>query len=143
MKFSEALFDTTTDSSVTAPPPDGRELAVMVAWRFLGEVVVEPVKLVNVDATPRAVRVGTPVTFSAEAVGGSGTHEFRIELYQESTASWTVLQDYGPSTRVTWTPLVAGTYWAQIQVRSVGSTSRLDAWQNTRVVKVFDSFPTP
>lgn len=137
------LIDTTADSSVTAPPPDGRELAVMVTWRFLGEPVVEPVKLVNVDVTPRAVRIGTPVTFSAGAVGGSGSHEFRFDVYQEATASWTLLQEYGPGTRVTWTPTVAGLYWAQIKVRSVGSTNRYDAWQNTRVVRVFDSLPTP
>ena len=137
------LLDTTADSSVTAPPPDGRELAMMVAWRFLGEPVIEPVRLVNVDATPRAVRVGNPVTFSAGAVGGSGNLEFLIEVYQEATASWTVLQAYGPGTRVTWTPTVPGTYWAQIKVRSVGSTVWYDAWQNTSVVQVFDSLPTP
>jgi hypothetical protein len=142
------LIDTTADSSVTAPPPDGRELAMMVAWRFLGEPVVEPVKLepvklVNVDATPRAVRVGTPVTFSAGAVGGSGAYEFEVGVYQEATASWSLVQDYSPRTRATWTPTVAGTYWAQIKVREAGSTRPYDAWQNTRVVKAFDSSPTP
>ena len=82
---------------------------MMVAWRFLGEPVVEPVKLepvklVNVDATPRAVRVGTPVTFSAGAVGGSGAYEFEVGVYQEATASWSLVQDYSPRTRATWTP---------------------------------------
>jgi hypothetical protein len=29
------LVDTWADRAVQAPPPDGRELAVMVRWRFL------------------------------------------------------------------------------------------------------------
>lgn len=32
---ARALIDIWTDRSITAPPPDGRELAVMVRWRFV------------------------------------------------------------------------------------------------------------
>jgi hypothetical protein len=83
--------------------------------------------LVANQALPAAA--GTPITWTATATAG-GEVEYLFWQYDFTTANWTLLQAYGPSNSVTWTP-AAGRYAIQVWVREVGATGPYDAWKTT------------
>ncbi|HEY2433338.1 MAG TPA: hypothetical protein VGI12_11755 [Vicinamibacterales bacterium] len=82
----------------------------------------------------------TPVQFSVAAVGGSAALQFRFLLYKEGTG-WSVLQDYGVGTQVSWTPTTTGNYAVQVWVRSTGVTDQYEAWAGTPMLKVSTTDP--
>jgi hypothetical protein len=92
--------------------------------------VTKPIPVItsftNTGAYPLAPN--TPVQFSATAIGGAGPLQFRFYLFRQGSG-WTILQDYGASNQVTWTPTIAGNYAMQVWVRSSGS---LDPWEAAR-----------
>ena len=57
--------------------------------------------------------------------------EYRFIKFSYSTGQWSVIQDYGASNVVQWTPPVgeSGAYALQVWVRESGLTSAYDAWQ--------------
>jgi cell wall-associated protease len=65
--------------------------------------------------------VGTTVTFTAAASGGTGPYEYRWVHYNGS--KWAVGQEWSTSNTFTWTPTVAADHCIQVFVRSAGSTS--------------------
>jgi N-acetylmuramoyl-L-alanine amidase len=79
------------------------------------------------------VSVGTPITWTATASGGTTTAlEYRFIIFNQTTG-WRVLQEYSSNRSVTWTPTTqeAGTNALQVWVRSVGSASVYEDWQGT------------
>jgi len=75
--------------------------------------------------------IGTPITWTAYAAGGSATLEYRFWLLNQTTATWSELRGYAPSNAVVWTPNVAGSYVVQVWVRSTGSTASYDSLRNS------------
>lgn len=77
--------------------------------------------------------VGTPITWTATASGGTTTAlEYRFIIFNQTTG-WRVLQEYSSNRSVTWTPTAqeAGANALQVWVRSVGSASLYEDWQGT------------
>ncbi len=72
------------------------------------------------------VPAGTPVIWTASARGGTGPYTFKFLVYNGST--WTIAQDWGPSSTWTWVPPAAGSYQFQVWVRNAGSLNSYDAW---------------
>jgi len=74
--------------------------------------------------------LGTPITFTAAATGGSGSYEYYFTLKNPSTGQWSVGQAYGSSPTWTWNTVGtdSGTYTIQVWARSVGSTVDYDAY---------------
>jgi hypothetical protein len=72
------------------------------------------------------VPAGTPVKWTATAVGGTGPYTFRFFVYNGST--WTVGQEWSSADTWTWIPSAAGAYLVQVWVRSAGSLSTYDQW---------------
>ena len=95
-----------------------------------------PASLSSLGVSATEVTVGTPVVFTAGASGGTGSIEYRFDLYDAGHASWTLLQAYGSNSAVTWTPSQPGTYWVQVWVRAAGSSSDWEDWRNSAVVSV-------
>jgi hypothetical protein len=80
-------------------------------------------------ASPAAV--GTTVTFTAAASGGSGSYEYKY-LLRLPGGALNVIRNY--STQATWnwntTGLSAGTYQVVVHARSVGSTKGYETFQS-------------
>lgn len=76
-------------------------------------------------SSPQAIN--TPITFTAQGVGGVGTYEYRFWL--NSGAGFTEVQAYSTVNTYTLTPALAGVYDIFAEVRIVGSTANRDAFQ--------------
>jgi hypothetical protein len=78
--------------------------------------------------------VGTPITWTAVASGGTARPlQYRFYLYSEG-AGWTMLRDYSTSNTITWTPGATDTggHVVQVWVRSAGSTTATyEGWMGT------------
>ena len=66
--------------------------------------------------------VGTTITFSAGASGGTGPYSYKWWVKQNG-GEWTLLQDWSTSTTLAWTPNASGTYAIGIWARSNGVTA--------------------
>ena len=73
--------------------------------------------------------VGTLVTFTATASGGTAPYQYRWVVYNGST--WAVGQEWSTSNTFAWTPSVAAPHNLQVWVRSAGSTVAYppEAWR--------------
>ena len=74
------------------------------------------------------VQAGAAVTMTA-AAAATGSLEYQFWLYDSNTALWSMLRDYASSPSATWNPTTAGTYAAEVWIRSQGSSARYEAWQ--------------
>ena len=65
--------------------------------------------------------------FIADGIGGSGSYEYRFWL--NTGGSWVIVQDYTTTNTWSWgtAGLLAGTYPVVVHVRSIGSTSAMEA----------------
>ena len=75
------------------------------------------------------VVVGTPVTWTAIAMGGVAPLEYQFWRYDFSTGLWTIVRPYTTSNTFVWTPgaAEAGEHRFAVGVRSAGSTAVYDA----------------
>jgi subtilisin len=80
-----------------------------------------------------------PITWTARAGGGTASLEYKFWLYNEQTASWTVLQDYSTSRSVTWTPRAIGAYSLQVWVRTVVSNANYQTWKASGSFSIVDA----
>jgi hypothetical protein len=90
--------------SPSAPPPSSPTYASLAANR----------------TSPQPV--GTTVTFSASASGGTSPYSYKWWVKQNGGA-WTLLQDWSTSTTLAWTPNASGTYAIGVWARSNGVTA--------------------
>jgi hypothetical protein len=90
------------------------------------DVAVGPAQVTAIDAnTALPARVGTAITWTATAQGGTASPlQYSFFLYTEDVG-WSVLRDWSTLRTVTWTPTVAdvGNHLVQVLVRSAGSTA--------------------
>lgn len=86
---------------------------------------------------------GTPITWKATAGGGPAPLQYRFYRVDRTTNTWTMVQDYGPSSTYSWTPTAAqaGTYALQVWVRRPGSTATFEAWNSTPDFTIIDAVP--
>jgi hypothetical protein len=81
-------------------------------------------------------RVGTPITWTATASGGTAAPlQYKFYLYTPGTG-WALAQDYSPSETFTWTPTAAGTYQLQVWVRSAGSTQAYESYKQSALIVI-------
>ena len=83
---------------------------------------------------------GTSITWTATATGGIAPLQYQFWL-DVPGSGWTLVQGYGPSASVTWTPSFGGTHRIQVWVRRSGSTALYDAYSN--VVSFSVTGPAP
>jgi hypothetical protein len=75
-----------------------------------------------VPSRPAPQVVGTTVTFTAAAVGGTGPYQYKFFVYDGAT--WTVPQTWSTAATFTWTPTVASNaYIVSVWARSAGNTA--------------------
>jgi hypothetical protein len=85
--------------------------------------------MTSLTANPASPKpVGTPVTFTAVATGGTAPYQYKWWLFDGS--SWTVVQNWTTSNTFAWTPTAPGTgYRVGVWIRNAGSTA--DAYDNS------------
>jgi hypothetical protein len=83
---------------------------------------------------------GTPITWTALAVGGPAPLKYQFWRYSLSAGTWTMVQDYSTDNTYTWTPgaTAQGRYAIQAWVRANGSTAAQDAWKSTGFFEIQD-----
>jgi hypothetical protein len=82
---------------------------------------------------------GTPVTWTASALGGNGPYSYKFYVFNGS--SWVVGQDWSISNTWTWVPPSMGTYSFQVWVRNAGSANTNDAFGPAGPVSIGNSVP--
>jgi hypothetical protein len=104
------------------------------AWSSTGNFQISPSGPVQItgltSSTMLPTTVGTPITWSATATGGSPPVQFKF-LLRDGSGAWSALQDYSSVSNVTWTPLLAGVYVLQVWARGNGSTAVFEDWNGT------------
>ena len=96
-------------------------------------VAVGPAEMVSVTADSTASNVGTPITWTAIARGGTASPlQYKFVMYTEG-AGWTLLRDWAAGNTFTWTPTNSeiGGHLVQVWVRSAGSTATYEGWMGT------------
>jgi probable HAF family extracellular repeat protein len=75
--------------------------------------------------------VGTPVTFTAAASGGSGSYQYKY-LLKAPGGTLTTVRDYATSATWNWTTtgLAAGTYQVVVHARNAGSTKSYETYKS-------------
>jgi hypothetical protein len=66
---------------------------------------------------------GTPLTWSINTSGGVAPVQIQFWAYSAVTGAWTVVQPYGSSATLTYTPPAPGRYALQAWVRNAGSSA--------------------
>ncbi len=106
--------------------------SIYETFKSIGYVLAPPASAVTL--TPSLISpatIGTPVTFTAAASGGSGNYEYKFFL-RAPGGVLTAVRDY--STTPTWnwstTGLAAGTYQVVVHARNVGSTSIYETFKS-------------
>lgn len=76
-------------------------------------------------------QVETSVTFTAGAIGGSGTYQYRFYLKASGATTWTQVQAYGIGDTYAWetTDAQPGTYRIMVYVRNAGSTAAYESYR--------------
>jgi hypothetical protein len=84
--------------------------------------------ITSLTANPASPQpVGTPVTFTSVATGGTAPYQYKWWLFEGST--WTVVQNWTSSNTFAWTPTSSGTgYRVGVWIRNAGSTA--DTYDN-------------
>jgi len=105
-------------------------------WQGLGPFTVAqgPLTVIDLSANyPAPVAPGQPVTFTATTTGGSGLIHLQFYRYSFQTQSWTIVQNYGPSSSWTWTPGVGdvGAYSVEVWARRASSSAIWESWLET------------
>jgi hypothetical protein len=118
-------------------------VATYDAWRSAGPYVIKTAKALTVSgiAADRTSPVpqGTPVTWSASAVGGTGPYTFKYFVYDG--VSWSVGRDWSATPTWTWVPQAPGTYSFQVWARNARSGSTYDAFRSAGPVTIGSPAP--
>ncbi len=72
-------------------------------------------------ANPPTGSVGTPVEFSVQGSGGSGSYETRWDVSTNGGTTWTTLRPWAAETRVTLIPTDGSTYTIRAYIRNAGA----------------------
>jgi subtilisin family serine protease len=118
--------------------------AAFDAWSSTGNFQISPPGPVQITSLASSVMlpapVGTPITLSATATGGSPPVQFKFWL-RDGSGVWSVLQDYSPVSNVTWTPTQAGNYIVQVWARSNGSAAAFEDWRGMATITISPVVP--
>ena len=100
-------------------------LAVFEAAKSLTYTVLDsPATSATLTASPAgSVISGPTVTFTAQAIGGTGTYEYQFLRKDPSSSIWDVVQDYAEKNTWAWgtSGATVGTYTVKVFVRHPGS----------------------
>ncbi len=114
---------------VRARNVDSTELWEALTGRIFEVLGNSPVSSVTLDANKPSpaylATVGT-VTFTANAMGGSGNYDYRF-IVRDPFGVWTEGQDFGNGNIFAWTPPDVGRWVIQVRARNVGSAALWEA----------------
>lgn len=82
---------------------------------------------------------GATIHWTAAATPAS-TVEFEYWIYQDGSG-WSLLEPYGSSGQVAWSPTSPGQYEIQVWARLAGSASRYDDWRSTGLFRISTTDP--
>jgi hypothetical protein len=87
------------------------------------------------------VAEGTPITWTANVIGGAGLFEYKFWRYDVQKRQWTLVQDYSRGDQYSWTPtsLDVGQYHIQVWIREVGSTASYETFAQTDDFLIVDA----
>jgi len=107
-----------------------RPIKTAAIWGFLYN---HPVSVVSVSAntSSASTSVGTKVTFTSQASGGSGYYEYQYKL-RNPAGVWSVARAYSATPSWAWNTagLATGAYKIEVWARNIGSTASWEAYKN-------------
>ena len=103
------------------------------AWRAFGPYTTSvPASLTITSIVPDrepSAPAGTPVTWTATALGGAAPYSYKFYVFDGTT--WSVGQDWSDSPVFTSVFQTPGQYSLQVWARDNGSVAEYDAWRST------------
>ena len=122
-------------STVQSTPPLGTDDTDAVRWLYGdgGNSCTAPATPTISSLTANVsfpAMVGTPITWTAAASGGSA---LQYRFWRNDSGTWAIVQDYGASNTYSWTPTSndVGQHAVVVWVKSTGSANSYDAWTVT------------
>lgn len=95
-----------------------------VTYVYQSDAPVPDQLLNNSKLSTTAITVGSSVTITGAASGGTPSYTYKYEYKKSSASSYTTLKDYSTSTTAKFTPSAAGTYNIKVTVKdSAGETA--------------------
>jgi hypothetical protein len=122
------------NAGVTA---DASQALAQVNYTITAPAPLSVTSLTGSVASPQTV--GTAVTFTAAATGGTAPYQFKFLV--QSGSVWTTVQNWSTSTSFTWQPTTAGSYVVAVWARNAGVTA--DASQALAQVNYTINAPPP
>jgi hypothetical protein len=93
-----------------------------------------PATVTALTSSTSQPRVGVAMVWTPTVSGGTAPLLYRYEVYR--SGSWTIVQNWGPTSTLTWTPAQSGNHRIRVRVRSNGVTSGYDSQYATPTFKV-------
>jgi len=104
----------------------------MLNYLEVEAVETPPVSSVSLSSNRSSPQgVGTKITFTAAASGGTGSYEYQFRM-RTPAGIWSVARDYSSASAWTWntTGLATGKYYIEVWARNAGSTAAWEAYRN-------------
>ena len=120
-----------TNSTVTFKPAKATTYDVCVKVKDSAGTIVKKFFTVTVSNNALAnnstlsatsITLGTKITATGKATGGTGTYQYQVVYKQTAQTSWTTAQNFASNAKVTFKPASATTYDVCVKVKDSDGT---------------------
>ena len=90
---------------------------------------------VKTTVSANTTKVGDKVTFTAEGIGGESGYTYKMVVYNRTTKTWGLVQNFNSNNTITWTAGTAGDRDFYIDVRDAAGNVTRSAVMNVKTTK--------
>ena len=92
-------------------------------------VTSTPVSAVTLTADkPSGSPAGSTITFTGNAMGGTGSYEYKFQV-KDSSGIWATMREYSTGNTWAWTPGQAGTFVIKVMTKNAGSPASYEQFR--------------
>ena len=90
---------------------------------------------VKTTVSANTTKVGDKVTFTAEGIGGESGYTYKMVVYNRTTKTWGLVQNFNSNNTITWTAGTAGDREFYIDVKDAAGNVTRSAMMNVKTTK--------
>ena len=87
---------------------------------------------VKTTVSANTTKVGDKITFTAEGIGGESGYTYKMVVYNRTTKTWGLVQNFNSNNTITWTAGTAGDRDFYIDVRDAAGNVTRSAVMNVK-----------